>query len=187
MTEVELKAHITDPKKIATTLCSLPHTHFVRKTIKRDVYWHLESKPVRIRVREEDSSITLTYKRKETRGAIEVNDEQEFTVSNRAALELFLRDSGFTIAHTKEKHTTIYTISADGESPITAEISLVDSLGWFLELEILLDETNPQEATISRSQDALFRLLASCGVEKSAIEPRYYSELLRENRDSELL
>ncbi|HHU37578.1 MAG TPA: class IV adenylate cyclase [Treponema sp.] len=181
MTEVELKAHITDPEKIATALCSLPDARFVRETIKRDVYWHLQKSPVRIRIREEDGLITLTYKRKEIQGNIEVNDEQEFTVSNRAALEILLTDIGFTVALSKEKKTEIYTISADGESPITAEISLVGSLGWFLELEIILDETNPNESIISRSQDALYRLLAACGVDESAIEPRYYSELLHEN------
>ena len=130
--------------------------------------------------------VTLTYKRKETRNGLVVNDEQECTVSDRQAIEALLADIGFKPFLKKTKRTRSFTVSGgscnSGESgpAVTAEISLVEPLGWFLELEILLEETDPDEGTIEKTRERLLQVLADCGVGEESIEHRYYSEMLGE-------
>lgn len=187
MTEIELKAHISDPDAAEKAVLALPGAQKSGETVKQDVYLRLEGSPVRVRLRDENDTITLTYKRKETRNGLEVNDEQECTVSDRKTIEVLLADIGFKPFLTKIKRTRSFTVSGDcansGESgdsvlAVTAEIFLVEPLGWFLELEILLEETDPDEKTIEKSRKRLLQVLAACGVAVEAIEHRYYSEML---------
>jgi len=184
MTEIELKAHISDPDAAEKAVLALPGAQKIGETVKQDVYLRLEGSPVRVRLRDENDTITLTYKRKETRNGLEVNDEQECTVSDRKTIEVLLADIGFKPFLTKIKRTRSFTVSGDcgnsGESvpAVTAEISLVEPLGWFLELEILLEETDPDEKTIEKSRKRLLQVLADCGVGEESIEHRYYSEML---------
>ncbi len=49
-------------------------------------------------------------------------------------------------------------------------------LGWFVELEILAE--NPDEEYVARAESALRETLARCGVPESAIERRFYTEML---------
>lgn len=184
MTEIELKAHISDPDAAEKAVLALPGARKIGETVKWDEYLRLEGSPVRVRLRDENDTITLTYKRKETRNGLEVNDEQECTVSDRKTIEVLLADIGFKPFLTKIKRTRSFTVSSDcgnsGESvpAVTAEISLVEPLGWFLELEILLEETDPDEKTIEKARKRLLQVLADCGVGEESIEHRYYSEML---------
>lgn len=187
MTEIELKAHISDPDAAEKAVLALPGALKIGESVKQDVYLRLGGSPVRVRLRDENDTITLTYKRKETRSGLEVNDEQECTVSDRKAIEVLLADIGFKPFLTKIKRTRSFTVSGDcgnsgnsGESvpAVTAEISLVEPLGWFLELEILLEETDPDEETIEKTRERLLQVLADCGVGDKSIEHRYYSEML---------
>jgi len=111
---------------------------------------------------------------------MEVNDEAEFTVSDRAAFETLISDLGFAAADRKEKRTKSFSCETDG-FPVTLELSLVGGLGWFLELEIISDSDD--QDTIERAGKALRRTLAQCGISESAIEARYYTELLALRRD----
>ena len=184
MTEIELKAHISDPDAAEKAVLALPGARKIGETVKWDVYLRLEGSPVRVRLRDENDTITLTYKRKETRNGLEINDEQECTISDRKAIEVLLGDIGFKPFLTKIKRTRSFTVSGassnSGESgpAVTAEISLVEPLGWFLELEILLEETDPGEETIEKARKRLLQVLADCGVGEESIEHRYYSEML---------
>jgi len=178
MTEIELKAHIDNPDSIEAALMALPGTRKTGQTVKNDVYLGLAGSPVRVRLRDENGTHTLTYKRKEVRSDIEVNDEKETEVSNREAVHTLLADIGFEPFLNKTKQTRSFSVPYGTDTTVTAEISLVEPLGWFLELEILLECTDPDEASVSKARETLLAVLASCGVEQSAIENRYYSEML---------
>lgn len=134
----------------------------------------------KIRVREEDGATVVTYKRKEARGDIEVNDEREFAIDDRAAFESLVADLGFSPAIRKEKKTKAFEYRAPDGTPVTIELSLVADLGWFVEIEILAD--SPGEAETVRAQATLRETLARCGIAESAIERRYYTDMLAEAR-----
>lgn len=190
MTEIEIKARVADPAKTENAIRAF--ASFERETIKRDEYWGLDGPEgregptgsfMKVRVRDEDGVSTVTYKRKETRGDIEVNDEREFSVSDRSALECLLADIGFAIYIKKEKATKSFRCRAGDGTPVTIELSLIAGLGWFVELEILADE--PNEGTIARAEAALRETLAKCGIPESAIERRFYTEMLSALRDGD--
>ncbi len=177
MTEIEIKARVADP--VATEAAIRAFARFERETVKLDEYWGLEGPAdsfTKVRIREEDGVSTVTYKRKETRGDIEVNDEREFTVSDRSALECLLEDLGFAVYVKKEKRTKTFSCRAGNGTPVAIELSLVARLGWFVELEILAE--NPDEEYVARAESALRETLARCGVPESAIERRFYTEML---------
>ncbi len=190
MTEIEIKARVADPAKTENAIRAF--ASFERETIKRDEYWGLDVPEgregptgsfMKVRVRDEDGVSTVTYKRKETRGDIEVNDEREFSVSDRSALECLLEDIGFAIYIKKEKATKSFRCRAGDGTPVTIELSLIAGLGWFVELEILADE--PDEGTIACAEAALRETLAKCGIPESAIERRFYTEMLSALRDGD--
>jgi adenylate cyclase class 2 len=135
-----------------------------------------KGKEVRLRVRDESGRRVVTYKRKELQGDIEVNDEREFAIDDRAAFEALIGDLGFVPYVTKEKRTKTFAHVAPDGTEVSIELSLVMGLGWFIELEILADD--PDEAETSRARETLFAALDRCGVERSAIEKRYYTEML---------
>lgn len=132
--------------------------------------------PVKVRIREEGGETTVTYKKKEVRGTVEVNDEREFRVDDRVPLEALLGDLGFVPDSSKEKRTKSWTCATPEGFDATIELSLVGPLGWFVEIEILKDD--PDEAETKRATEALGGLLARCGVDEREIEPRYYTEML---------
>jgi adenylate cyclase class 2 len=206
MTEIELKAHVANPedteKKIRTFAA------FKGETEKFDAYWtnnagkngQAAQNPVKVRIREESGLIVVTYKKKERQGAIEVNDEREFTIDNREAFETLITDLGFSRDSLKHKKTKSFDYVAHdgadsthsvagahgahgahdensaGNTPVTIELSLVDPLGWFVEIEILKD--NPDSETIERSRKILGETLKLCGIGEDAIEMRYYTEMI---------
>jgi predicted adenylyl cyclase CyaB len=135
-----------------------------------------ETRATRLRVRAEAGETVVTYKRKELQGDIEVNDEREFSIGNRAAFETLIADLGFKPFITKEKKTKTFSYAAEGGTSVGIELSLVTGLGWFVELEILAD--NPDEAETARARAVLRETLAKCGIDPSAIESRYYTDML---------
>ena len=134
------------------------------------------TRATRLRVRAEAGETVVTYKRKELQGDIEVNDEREFSIGDRAAFETLITDLGFKPFIKKEKKTKTFSYSAVGGTSVGIELSLVEGLGWFVELEILAD--NPDEAETARARDILRETLTKCDVDPSAIESRYYTDML---------
>lgn len=192
MTEIELKAHVRDPAETERIILGFAEARV--EVLKRDVYWRRpavsDSTPdagtqarsaegaTRLRIRDGDGKTIVTYKRKELRADIEVNDEREFEISDRAAFECLITDLGFAPYISKEKRTKSFALVGDGEIPVTIELSLVAGLGWFIEIEILME--NPGEAETGRAQSLLRETLARCGIPESELEPRFYTDLLRE-------
>jgi adenylate cyclase class 2 len=203
--EIELKAHAAHSVECKAKLTGLAGegTPFS----KDDAYWFV---PVFIqaatayggglpdsglRVRRERAGDTghtiVTLKRKEMRAECEVNDEQEFAVSDGAAFEELLDLLGLEKRIHKRKQGWVWRYRG-----ITAELCKVSgsvrtepeiaepeeprpggrNLGWFLELEILAKEDSP--VTVAAAREQLLSLLEQAGIGKECIENRYYSELL---------
>jgi len=184
MTEIELKAHVADPEETEKQIKTF--ATFRGETEKFDAYWvnpdcakgTATGKPVKVRIREEAGVIVVTYKKKELQGAIEVNDELEFTIDNRIAFETLITDFGFSPDSIKHKKTKSFDYVTSGNTRITIELSLVDPLGTFVEIEILKD--NPDSETIERARKILNETLKMCGISENAIEKRYYTEMIAE-------
>ena len=198
-TEIELKAHVRDSEDLRLLLTE--KAEYINAFEKADTYWlpavnhasiSYAKSPAKIRVRREtrtlpdgtvESAALVTYKTKEVRDGIEINDELEFEVSSGPAFEELLERMGFKPDASKRKKG--WAFSKEG---ITAELSEVGgnpgndssrSLGWFIELEILAD--NSREETVAQGRQRLTSFLSGLGIEKEAIESRHYTEMLGEN------
>jgi adenylate cyclase class 2 len=187
--EIELKAWADDPDGLRARLFSFVGlgTSFE----KADAYWFFtgsdRSIPLSgVRIRREtridpagrvSHALWVTYKVKEIREGMEINDEREFSVSDDAAFEELLRRLGLEKGIEKNKKGWAWAWEG-----ITTELTEVEGLGWFVELEIITDD-NSNEA-VSAARLRLFELLHKIGVKKDRIEPRYYTEMLREKANS---
>ena len=200
--EIELKAHVADAARTAERLNGC--ARFLFHYEKEDVYWYNSGAafPSGVRVRTEcrttaagahERFTLVTYKRQEQRDGIEVNEEREFRVAPpgsapeadgetaAAAFRELLTRAGFTAGFTKKKRGSCWrytppAAAADtaGES-VTVELSLVEPLGWFLELEIIRDT----DSRAGDAKQALLAVLEKAGIPETCIETRYYAEMLR--------
>jgi adenylate cyclase class 2 len=136
----------------------------------------------------------VTWKKKEKRDGMEINDEREFTVSCGTLFEEFLYTLGLRkkiIKHKKGWAWNIDGVTAElaevsgiteapnftgDEIPDSSKSGILKTLGWFLELEIL--DCGDETAARRRLLDAL----AKVGIGEASIENRYYSELLAAQR-----
>jgi adenylate cyclase class 2 len=145
-----------------------------------------------LRVRREKKAgketILVTWKKKEKRDGMEINDEKEIAVSDGALFEELLYSLGLQKKTTKHKEGWAWEI--DGITAELAEVSGISgekaetansacggtpkTLGWFLELEIITEDSETETAAKTR----LFSLLEKAGIGKNKIESRYYTELL---------
>ncbi|GMO29780.1 MAG: hypothetical protein Ta2F_05200 [Termitinemataceae bacterium] len=185
--EIELKAWVDDPELLKQTLMKL--AEFKCEYKKEDVYFINKTAkllPSGIRIRKETISdaqkktketIVVTYKTKEVRGGIEINNENEFEIcalNNQTPDKTFtdlLDLIGFKPAQRKTKNGFAWIYEN-----ITAELSLVEKLGYFLELEILSETDAP--SVVEKSRAELLAFLEKCGIGKDKIESRYYTEML---------
>jgi adenylate cyclase class 2 len=196
MTEIELKARIADYESTRRALSAF--AAYEGRYDKRDTYWRMQrgeasggKQALSIRLRREcpltgtDSGQTeldasagttvATYKREKRQQTdsctIEINDEQEFSVSDEAAFAAFLLDADFAVSHEKRKLVEKWRY---GQALL--ELCTVPPLGDFLEIEILSQAGD--DATVAGARRELESLLARSGVPLSAVESRYYSEML---------
>ncbi|MDR1352112.1 MAG: class IV adenylate cyclase [Treponema sp.] len=185
--EIELKAWADNPGAVREKLDAL--ARFNGEFLKEDTYWKPEESgnmpaglPFSgVRIRKERgkdaggkafNAVTVTYKSKEMREGLEVNDEREFSVSDAEPFEELLRRLGLKPAISKRKSG--FSWDYDG---ITAELAEVAGLGWFAELEVLSDNSDPETVGIARRR--LLGLLSRLGIGEGRIEARYYTEMLQ--------
>ncbi|MDR0376202.1 MAG: class IV adenylate cyclase [Spirochaetaceae bacterium] len=187
--EIEVKAWADDPEKIKSALSCL--AEYRGKFRKQDEYWFTPSVPSAseaggipasgVRVRREEAGdaegavrkrIVVTYKVKEVRDGIEINQEREFLVSDKGALEELLSRLGLARGYAKEKSGFAWNYHG-----ITAELTRVAPLGWFAELEILTGDD--AEPAVQSARHRLMDLLHRIGIGEDRIETRYYSEMLQ--------
>ncbi|MDR0539769.1 MAG: class IV adenylate cyclase [Spirochaetaceae bacterium] len=184
--EVELKAWVDDVPRTEEKLNMLADYAFAYS--KKDTYFFMNKEgafPSGVRLRDEahvlpdgarEEKILVTYKTKELRGEIEVNEEHEFCVTgNGSAFAGFLERAGFTPGFCKTKEGKCWAYRS-GFFPVNVELSRVEGLGYFLELEIILESEDGQ--TVENAGAALRALLEKTGISARRIESRYYSEML---------
>jgi adenylate cyclase class 2 len=194
--EIELKVRLDGPEPVKQRLSSLGT--YRRSYEKSDVYWVAEKKspsglpPSGVRIRREiatgqegrgSESALVTYKIREMRDGVEINDEREFAVAGAGqdaegakVFEDLLERLGLEPGIRKEKRGWAWTL--DGQPPVLAELSLVKNLGWFLELEILAEDRDEQ--TITESRNRLLSLLETLDIPPERIEKRPYTAMLKE-------
>jgi adenylate cyclase class 2 len=192
--EIELKAWVDDPQNAKRRAGSF--ARYERAFDKRDVYWRSGNSAALFDVRVRDDAAAsddggksraalVTYKAKETRGAVEVNDEREFAVSAAEPFEELLRALGFREFIRKRKTGWAWTVAdAANRPPVLIELCRVEGLGWFAELEIIAERDDPE--TVAASRERLLDCLARLGVAEERIETRYYTDMLKE-RDASAL
>ncbi len=195
--EIEIKAWIDDPPAIRAQLSARATS--IKDYVKEDVYYRapvvpatdLESgdgapdmaaarlgppppgaaAPQEFRLRREGGANVCTFKEKTIRRGVEVNREHEFTVSDGDAFEELVLRSGCRVFARKRKSGSVFALPE-----ANVEVSHVDGLGDFVEIEKLVEEHDADahdtaEATVRRILDSL-------GVPESAIEGRPYTTLL---------
>lgn len=197
MYEIELKAWVDDIPATENKINEF--AKYIGLTEKRDTYWRKKNTEIGIRIRQETGKpIIATWKQKNLRqNEFEVNTEREFIIGStdfakdtipnkknetslKSALsnfEDFLKTSDFEISLQKYKSTKTWHHKTEEFNLITIEISYVEFLGHFIEIEIL-SEKNDDE-TISMAQNCLHETLQKCGINKDRIETRYYWQLLK--------
>jgi adenylate cyclase class 2 len=195
--EIEVKARLDSPDPVKQRLEMGGPCRYSYE--KNDVYWFPAEQaalPSGIRIRRErktapglpaEERVLVTFKTKEIRDGVEINDEQEFTLAgaegdSRQGAEVFaglLGRLGLTPGVSKEKRGWAWELAGAGQPPVLAELSLVTGLGWFIELEIIAE--NRDEQTIKESRRRLFSLLAELGISEARIEKRPYTLLLELN------
>jgi adenylate cyclase class 2 len=199
--EIELKARLADCAPVEKRLSVLGT--YCRSYKKSDSYWFPAQTAVGgmslplsgVRVRRESGtdadgtaheSVLVTWKNKEISDGIEVNDEREFMVSaasqeaGASGFEELLERLGLYRGICKEKQGRAWTVPPDtaGGHSILAEVSLVTGLGWFLEIEIIADDTGG--AVVAESRKQLLALLRKLEIPAESIESRPYTAMLRE-------
>ena len=183
--EIELKARVEDHQALRDRLSLLAPAALLFE--KDDCYWTAgEGSLLRygIRLRREriagpsgegEEKALVTYKTRETREGIEVNDEREFAVSDAACCEDLLRLLGLEPGTRKHKRGWAW-VFGDIRAELCEVSGLRRNLGWFLELEILAEDS--KAPTVEGARRQLLELLERVGLTRDCIEERYYSELL---------
>jgi adenylate cyclase class 2 len=198
--EIELKTRIDEPETVKKRLEGLGIYDCAYE--KADVYWFFAGKgaeipagpgkktensaipglsPPDLRVRKETKTpngggtvtfTRITYKNRDLRGGVEINDEREFEVSCAGVFEDLLRRLGLAPGIQKHKRGWAWRC---GE--VLAELSEVRGLGWYLELEILAPPGD--ERVLAEGQERLFALLEALEIPRNRIETRPYTEMLK--------
>jgi adenylate cyclase class 2 len=204
--EIELKAWVDEPLTLKKRLFT--QGEYESAYEKDDTYWVFPERAVvqvpaqspatgsfpasGVRVRRErhtgpkggtEERVLVTYKVKEILDGIEINDEREFEVSDGKVFEDLLECLGLCPGSIKKKKGWAWNCSPrDSFNPqaadVRAELSQVEGLGWFIELEIIAGDKD--EATIAQGRTRLLSLLDVLEIPRSRIEGRTYTGMLRD-------
>ncbi len=144
---------------------------------KRDTYFCLPGEEQSLfRIRREEHGNTVTYKQKQRSEGFEVNREHEFTVGDADEFIAFSGYLGYEVYIEKHKQGELY---AFGDAGI--ELSHIEGLGWFVEIEILVEDQSEVQAARRRLGEVLQKL----DISEDKIESRYYNEMLKNISDEE--
>ncbi len=154
----------------------------IRKDVdKKDLYWGTDplSKAL-FRVRESEDRFFITRKSKEIRSdGLEVNDEIEFTTDpDTREVNRFFSSLGFIPMYRKAKHGWLWN-----SGHLTVELVEVSTLGWYVEMEILIESSG--DYTAENALEELMKLRSALQLDHLPLEGRYYSEMLKEQREGE--
>jgi len=165
--EIEVKFRI-DFEETKRKLKSLG-AKLVRVEEQEDLYFSLPSNELlRIRRIRNLGKSFLTYKLIKDPGRNEEFDEIEVEVSSFEKTREILKRLGFHEDVLIRKHRLVYRLG-----DVTFELSRVEGLGGFLDIEVISD--SPEEA-----KRRIWALAEKLGLSKNDVEPRLYTELIKE-------
>lgn len=175
--EVEIKAWVDDFQTIKGLLDS--KYQFVKEYTKEDLYFKgmdsISQKEKEVRIRRVDGSSIVTYKERSHQGKVEVNIEKEFKVDNYDNFKYLIEELGYRAYITKTKTGFLYN-----ENGINIELSNVTGLGYFIEIESVIDE----DGDVNRETRRIYEILDSLKISRDRVEDQFYVEMLldRKNR-----
>ncbi len=188
--EVELKAHVSDPALLQQRIEALTGISSAVYELKEDVYFSYPDEDALFRMRLEQSGpsfedmqglVVFTYKDKTLKDGIEVNEEREFSSPSDqgpSAKQFFL-SLGYEVYITKTKRGYLYTYPASPTLPLlTIELVDVVGLGWFIEMEFVLEDTS----RVGQAKACLLDVLKQVGIDHAMIEDEYYMHLLKKKK-----
>lgn len=191
--EIEIKAHVYNREEVIQKLNSMKDAIYSGHTEKKDSYYHFPVgvKYISARIRKEKLVLNgktsdknyFTYKRKKLVTGddgvqIEANEENEFTFEgDTSPIEVFFEDLGAKLYIRKEKSVEQWMLKADGEEA-HVELCTLPDLGDFLEIEIIKPDNSAE--VVSKCKKIEETILTECNIPLSQIEPRYYTQMLRE-------
>ena len=169
MKEIEIKLRIKNENELRRAIIKI--ADFDREYEKNDEYYIKDD--FIIRVRDDYPETYVTYKVRKVVNNTEVNDEFEMTVSSKRMFIDLLLQSGYKLYYKKQKKG--YSLkSVEG---INFDISSVNDLGMFLEIEKVVDEKVSTEDTIKELKEIMNFL----NLNENQIETKSYAALILES------
>lgn len=172
--EVEIKAHAGESLKEKIDAYT---SQTGEEVIKEDTYYAFDGDEVpRFRIRRENDFLLISAKRNHREGGLECNEELEFRHDNtedQRVMEDMAALLGYKVFIHKYKKGWSWMLS-----DVHIELLDVKHLGWFLEMEIISDKAGFEDNR--DNYDRLYEILASLGVDRSAVEAKSYQEMLRD-------
>lgn len=170
--EIEVKSWIDNPDEIRKLL----DERFVPigEYSKYDAYYRFPDGGRYFRLRTQGEKQIVTIKKKSVIQGVEENEETEFTISDREKFVYFVRSLGCTKQIEKIKTSRVYR-----DNDLTVELSYVQDLGWFVEIEKLALETISEDER-KEIRERLLAFLDEMGIGRKRVEGRYYIEMLEE-------
>ncbi len=175
--EIEVKAHVPDPYSAQTAIEALEGISAPSPIDKDDWYFSAQGEPALFRLRREAGRVLFTRKRKRMDGDIETNEEFEFETDGNQfdGAVAFVASLGYEVVAKKTKRGLAYSLAwGEGLGDLTIELCEVSSLGWFIELEFVLEE----RTLVEDAKRALVKALALLEIENSQLEGKPYLLLL---------
>lgn len=176
--EIEVKAHCTPSHELERALEA--ECRYLGPVDKSDRYFLFPGAQAgedrNFRIRTEAGASMVTWKSRRRLGVMEVNQEREFPISEPDAfLELCLA-MGASEYFRKTKKGRAY-----GCGEWTVELVEVEPLGYFLEIELLVEcpQEGPEPSLVSSTKEAMLEFLGRLGVATDHVEESSYSALIR--------
>lgn len=186
--EIELKAHVgaDDVSEVRNRLSAVPGIRYIGETDKFDIYWGRtdDGEPLfrtRRQLTADGPEVIFTAKpsKKKSEKGTEENQELEFCAPDKQwdSVLTFCSGIGLQVCRLKWKKGFEYSVDIDGFT-IHAELLDVRYLGWFLELEICVEDLGSVDD--KAADRALRKLLSLAGIPETAVESKGYNRMLRE-------
>ncbi|QDA31433.1 class IV adenylate cyclase [Thermococcus indicus] len=165
--EIEVKFRI-DFNQTRAAIESLG-ADFVREEIQEDLYFSLPPHELlRVRRISNLGKSFLTYKRIADPGRNEEFDELEVEVSDFGTTVEILKRLGYREDIVVRKRRLVYKLGT-----VTFELSEVEGLGAFLDIEVISDD-------VEKAKRVIWEVAERLGLTEKDVEPRLYQELIRE-------
>ena len=142
---------------------------------KKDAYYSTKNDSHTLfRIRQVEDQTIITRKIKESRNdGIEVNQEIDFTAPFQSSIHAFFTSLGYSVVIEKEKTGYSWT-----KGNLTIELVEVAPLGWFLEIEVLIQENEDKELATRQ----LAHIRKALGIDSLELVSEYYNDMLKKIR-----